>query len=191
MANRTYLSCTDTPAKYQDLDAKNVNCAASYMVPVFWYILFNENNLVQTSTPCDDDEPDFEYSWLLAKKHDAISLAKSRLPVLIDVFVADVEVIFNTWLGYIESCSGNYICVETCELVMMDDEPSVYTKQANNCIRALSEPLVIEKGFLFKKKQANPKWAELLGQAEISDMSKLPEIEKLCGYSWENPVPWD
>jgi hypothetical protein len=191
MANRTYLTCTDSPSKYQELDAKNVSCAASYMVPVFWYMLFDENNIISTSTPCDDDEPDFKYDWLLINKDDGIKLAKSRVDTLINVFGESIADPFNTFIGFLESLNGTNLVVETCELVMMDEKPSKYTIEAKRCISAFSQPPIIEKGFFKKKAQANPNWVTLLGQAEINSMSKTPSVDKLCGYSWESSVPWE
>ncbi|HED35054.1 MAG TPA: hypothetical protein ENJ08_12720 [Gammaproteobacteria bacterium] len=153
-------------------------------------MLFDENNLEQALTPCDD-EPDFKYDRLSRIKDEGIALARSRLPALKEIFGQEIEEVFYIWLNFIESLSGKYIFVETCELVMMSEKSSIYKKEAKNCIRAFSESLIIERGFLFKKKQASPKWTILFGQAEISDVSKLPEAVKLCGYSWESKVPWE
>jgi len=191
MANRAYLTCTDSPSKYQDLDGKDVSCAASYIVPIFWYALFSEYDLVTTSTPCDDDEPDLKYSWLITSKVEGINLAKSRIGALIDVFGESINEPFNVFIVFLDSLQGSSLVVETCELVIMDESLTKFSNEAEKCISAFSEPPIVEKGFFKKKAQVNPNWAALLGQAEINSMSESPPVDKLCGYSWETPVPWE
>jgi hypothetical protein len=190
MANRTYLICTDTPSKYRDLDGKNVSCAASYMVPVFWYMLFDEDNITSTSTPCDDDEPDFKYDWLITNKDGGIQLAKSRVDALINVFGDSIVEPFNTFIAFLESLKGVNLVVDTWELVIMDEKPSKYTKEAKQCISAFSQLPIIDRGFFKKEIQVNKNWALLLSQADIYSMAETPSVDKLCGYSWESSVPW-
>jgi hypothetical protein len=189
MANRTYLSACNTLPKYQNLEGSGVACAASYMIPIFWYMLFKPENITKSSTPCDEDEPDFEYDRLIAKRLEAIEVAKGRLPILAQILSYDPTPLFNTWIEFITNSDGGYVFVESCELAMMDDV-SVFSKQALNCIEAFSESPTTKKGLIFKKDQVNPKWAELFGQAEISDMANIEEY-KLAGYSWEKEVPWE
>lgn len=191
MANRAYLICTDKPVKYDSLNGKDVCSAASYMVPLFWYMLFNETDVVSSSTPCDDEEPDFIYYSLITSKTEGIKLAKSRIDSLTGIFGESIIEQFNIWGSYLESLKGASVVVETCELAMMDDDPSKFKNELIQCIAAFSQPSRITKGFFKKKVQASPSWAVLLGQADISSMSEVPEIYKLCGYSWENPVPWE
>ncbi len=191
MANRTYLSCTDAPPRYVELDGKKVSCAASYMVPVFWYMLFDESSLVPASTPCDGDDPDFEYDRLVTARQEGIRLARSRVDALKGLFGEAICEPFDTFVSFLESQPGETLVVETCELAMMDEIPTKYSAEARRCMAAFSQSPIVEKGFFKKKTRVNPNWLALLGQANIESMSESPAVENLCGYSWETPVPWE
>jgi|SRR5690554_1096032 len=190
MANRTYLYCSDKPVKYIDLGAEIIISAANYMVPVFWYMLFDESCIEKVSTPCDDNEPDFNYFRLCAPKASSIERAKQRISSLSNVLGAGIMEQFNQFIDHLMVQPGQWVVVETCELAMMDTSAHNHKKEAKKCVKAFSQELIIQKGFFKKRPVVNPNWVVLLGQANISGTDHHP-IESLCGYSWQNSVPWE
>ncbi|WP_409525991.1 hypothetical protein [Nitrincola sp. MINF-07-Sa-05] len=191
MANRTYLYCSEKPVKYIELDAAIVISAASYMVPVFWYMLFDTSDIEKASTPGDDDEPDFKYYRLVADRASSIECAKQRIDSVSSLLGAKIAEQFNQFLGLIEQQSGEKVVVETCELAMMDESPRTFKGEAIKCMKAFSQEPIVRKGLFRKESTANPNWVALLGQANISTDTEDKPIESLCGYSWKIPVPWE
>lgn len=191
MSNRTFLIISDNVPDFNYFNEDSVACAASYMIPVFWYMLFNDNNITKTlALSEDEEEDDFEYDRLVAPKSEAILLAKQRQPIICNVFDIDPTPLFNQWLDYISSLPGKYILVETLELVIMDESPDSFTDQALNCIKAFSEEIAQETGNEKTRRHLGAKWTELLAQADIEDLGNF-EDHHLAGYSWIKEIPWE
>lgn len=191
MANRTFLIASDNLESFCDFDEDKILCAASYMVPLFWYSLFDEADIQETILTGEDGEPDFKYHRLVTTPGEGIERSYSRLPALNEMFRDEILPLVSDWRDFIEKAEGKYIYIETCELVMMDEDYKAYYKQAKNCVSAFNEPFIVTKGVFKKTQEANPKWAELFGQAEISSFDTLPELASLFGYSWHRDVPWE
>lgn len=190
MANRSYLICTSSNYSYDSLNQDQVLCAASYMIPIFWYMLFEEKDLHLASVPCDAGEPNFEYSILSASKVKALSLAKSRLPKVIQLFGEKISEVFYVWLSHIEGISETTIVLETCELAMMSDL-AAYKNEVEQHISAFYANPISTQGFFKTKDTLNLNWKSMLEQAEISNTATMPDVYKLCGYSWVKDVPWE
>ena len=190
MANRSYLVCTSSEYNFSSLNENEVVCAANYMVPIFWYMLFDENDLVPVFVQGYDGEPDFNYDLLSTSKVKALSLAKSRLPLLLRVFGEEISQVFCIWLSHIEMLSESSLVLETCELAMMSDFGEFKT-EIEQYISAYSTDPMSRSGFFKVKKSLNGTWKSLLAQADISDVASIPDTYKLCGFSWVKNVPWE
>jgi hypothetical protein len=189
MANRTFLLRSNNIESYDSAHPESILCAASYSIPIFWYSLFDAEDAIIKKTPLEDGS-DYEYLAYSCSAKKGLESSLKRLPKLIEYFGGEVGVWHKLWKGFIESHSGDLLSVETVELVMMD-EPKVYEKHSKACIQAFNLPLFKTRGLIFKKKELNSNWYELLGQVEALDFLHELKDYMFCGYSWMEEVPWE
>jgi hypothetical protein len=178
MANRAYLYFDDKNVKYVDLQSPNVACAFDYGIPVFWYMLFAESDLVEASTPSPDGI-DFKYFRLVSNKEAAIDRAKSRIRTVANILGNEAVNLFNIWIEYIDSLPGTLLMLESCEICLMEKDADVYKQNAVDCIKA------------FSFSELNRYWQLLLSQSQIDEPDQNIEADRVCGYSWDKKVPWE
>lgn len=190
MANRAYLVSADKTGRYKELHANDVVCAGNYVVPVFWYMLFEESDAQEFRTPCDDGG-DYIYRGYAKERNAAAELAASRVPRLRELFKTDLGSIFNTWHAFVKEQHGELIILEPCELTWMDKKPTKHANESVKCINAFASPVTELRGLFKKKRRIHRNWEMLLVQANIPNVDEQPEIDSLCGFSWEKKVPWE
>lgn len=183
MANRTFLLSTDVPGRPVEGNRCDVLCAASYMIPVFWYMLFDQASVIIVSAETDDNVK-VEFPYLSKAGPAAIALARSRWEVVREVVGAEYDSLFETWLSYVAPKARGYLHCETGELwAMFDDTPS-FLRHLYLCFGALARAQPVA--------QSAP-WQELLGQANAWDGTAVAPAGafSFCGYSWDGEVPWE
>lgn len=175
MTNRTYLISCDEPVRYVDLTWPIVVCASDYAIPPLWLMLFGKDNVAEASTSFDDGS-DLLYSRLESDKSSAIARAKAQESVLAQLNWPEAKQTFGTWISHIERVPGSRVVVETCELAMMSADMVEFAQALLRGVTAFSTH---EKRGL----------EERLGALGLMDFTNR-EVSGLCGYAWENPVPW-
>ena len=180
MANRAYLLSDDKVTRYIDLQGNKVLCAANYMVPIFWYALFEETDMIEMSTPTDKGGK-YKYPVYAKKVKNAVDLAISRLPVIKENLKGESEKWFTIFHKYVNSQNGNLIIIDPCELTWMDEDINKYIKKSKECIRAFSTPFFEKKSHIFKELKLTKPWQTLLGQANITEIGNDMNIYNLCG----------
>ncbi|MFM9962650.1 MAG: hypothetical protein ACKV2Q_15675 [Planctomycetaceae bacterium] len=184
MANRTFLISTDVAAKPIDgQDRIEIQCAASYMIPVFWDTLFDRSSVITTSADTEDGEK-VEYPYLSRRAADAIAAAKTRWPALRQSLGFQYDKLFETWMGFVEQKSDGFLQCETVELWMMFDNTPSFQSHLEQCLGVFdTDPPDVQSAG----------WLELLGQANaLNDKRVAPAGEfSFCGYGWDVPVPWE
>jgi hypothetical protein len=183
MANRTFLLSTDLPTKPADGARVDILCAASYMIPLFWYMLFDQSSIISASAATEDGK-EVEYPYLSRSGNEAISAALARWPAVRAVVGPEHEPLFYTWHSFVEPRSKGFLQCETVELWMMFDDTASFVRHVELCLQALTQP--IGSGL-------SPAWRELLGQANVLNGEAVspPGSYSFCGYDWVHPVPWE
>lgn len=184
MANRTFLISTDMAAKPLDgQDRIEILCAASYMIPVFWYMLFDHSSIIAASADTEDGEK-VEYPYLSRRAADAIAVAKTRWPALRQSLGLQYDKLFETWMGFVEKKSDGFLQCETVELWMMFDDTTSFRDHVGKCLDVFDRSSPDVK---------SAEWQELLGQANaLNGGTVAPAGDfSFCGYGWDVPVPWE
>jgi hypothetical protein len=183
MANRTFLLSNDSPGRPAEGDRNEILCAASYMIPVFWYMLFDRASVINVEVDAEDGRK-VEYPYLSKPGADAISLVNSRWNAVKRAIGHEHDALFQTWLSYVTPKSQGYLQCETGELWMMFDDTPTFLRHVELCMSAFSEALPIGQ---------SAAWQELLGQANAWDGAKLSPADtfSFCGYAWVAEVPWE
>lgn len=183
MANRTFLLSTNSLERPAESERNEVLCAASYMIPIFWYMLFDRASVITVAADTEDGEK-VEYPYLSKAGADAILLAKSRWNDVRHAIGPDHEAIFQTWLNFVTPKSQGYLQCETAELWMMFDDTPTFLLHIELCLNAFSEALPIVR---------SAAWQELFGQANAWNGAKVSPAGtfSFCGYAWDVAVPWE
>jgi len=183
MANRTFLLSTDLSKRPAEGDRNDILCAASYMIPVFWYMLFDQESVVNVTADAEDGGK-VEYPYLSKAGPDAISLANSRWNVVRRAIGSEHDALFQTWLNYVTLKSQGYLQCETGELWMMFDDTPTFLRHVELCMSSYADALPIAQ---------SAAWQELLGQANAWDGAKVSPAGtfSFCGYAWDVKVPWE
>lgn len=184
MANRTFLISTDVASKPIDgQDRIEIQCAASYMIPAFWYMLFDRSSVI-TANADTEDGGKVDYPYLSRRATEAIAAAKARWPSFRQSLGTQYENLFETWMGFVEKKSTGFLQCETVEFWMMFDDTPSFESHLGQCLSAFdaNPPLVQSAG-----------WQELLNQANAWDGKTVAPAGdfSFCGYGWDNPVPWE
>jgi len=182
MSNRTFLLSTNSAARAAEGVHDEILCAASYMIPVFWYMLFDHASVTYAAADTEDGGK-VEYPYLSKAGPDAISLAQSRWSVVRQAIGPQHDTAFQTWLNFVAPKSRGYLQCETGELWMMFDDTPKFLRHVELCLSAFSEaPPIVQSAA----------WQELLGQANAWDGGVSPAGRfSFCGYAWETQVPWE
>lgn len=184
MANRTFLITTPGEDKpVEEVETTTILCAASYMIPVYWYMLFDAASVKYGAVTTEDGWRRM-YPYLSGRTDQVVARARGRLDHVVQTIGASQTTLFETWANYIASTSQAHVHVETLELwAMFDDTPSL-EKHLATCLAAFDSTRPVEQ---------SPEWQELLGQANAWDGKAVSPAGafSLCGYSWDAKVPWE
>ena len=188
MANRTFLLATDEPYSGLRADADvapGILAAASYMIPVFWYALFDESCLAQR-TAAGADGGTVVYPVFQSTRPDALERLTAFQERSRSLFASVQPSLFSAYAAFLQSAPGRWFAVEPVELWMMH-EAATAEAGFRTCLRAVQQaPEATAPGI-----SAGADWQALLDQAGIRLKAAKPiEPVSLCGYAWEKPVPW-
>ena len=186
MANRTYLIQSNSPEPADYDPSKDILAGGSYMVPVFWYALFDPQSIIDKMVDMDDGTK-VPYPCLLTTTTMARSRFAERSDLLRLFLPNSVGSSIDDFAKLLESVDAAYIHLETIELWMMD-EPEKFRPHVEKCLNAFDPSKGAFVADLFKTAD----WIELIDQAGI-DPAALSGTDPslLTGYSWVRPVPWE
>jgi hypothetical protein len=186
MANRTYLIQSNSPEPAEYDPDKDILAGGSYMVPVFWYALFDRQSIFDKMVDLDDGTK-VPYPYLLTTTTMARSRFAERIDLLRLFLPKSVGSSIDHFLKLLEGVDASHLHLETIELWMIG-EPEEFRPHVERCLNAF-DPL---EGTFVADLLKTPDWVELMDQAGI-DPTDLGDIDPslLTGYSWVRPVPWD
>ncbi|MEZ6069179.1 MAG: hypothetical protein R3C10_02675 [Pirellulales bacterium] len=192
MANRVFLLASDRlTLSYQEADDDEVVCASSYMLPLYWMMLFDGDSIVEAEVVDEDGMP-ISYPRLVAPAEKALPLARTRWSSLESIIGESHKRSFSQFIQYLEGRSGEFVQVETYELWMMYEEGEFLPLLGEMLNAFNSDPLAV-RGW-FKRKWVSSTWEKFLSHViTFKTLDNLQDIEtyRLCGYSWIQPVPWE
>jgi len=183
LANHTFLLTTNSRTKPPESAADvQILCAGSYMIPVFWYMLFERSSLID-ATAEEEDGGTVEYPYLSRPSAEALAAARSRWPAVRQVIGREFKDLFQTWLGFVEENAAEYLQCETVELWMMDADTPGFVREVETCLRAFTE---------LPSLKDSAAWKGLLAQANAcNDKGVAPAGNfSFCGFAWELETPW-
>ncbi len=183
MANRTFLLSTDSPAKPENGVRIEILCAASYMIPVFWYMLFDRSSVITVVADAEDGGK-LEYPYFTRLGFEAVAAATSHWSNVRRAIGSKHDGLFEMWINYLTHKSQGYLQCETAELWMMFDDTPSFLHHVELCMTALSES---------RPAGESVAWQELLVQANAWDGKEVSPAGSFsfCGYEWEAKVPWE
>lgn len=152
------------------------------MIPVYWYSLFDSESIIEAVETAENET--FRYPYLSKPTDKALELSRSRIPSMRELFGSAFNVTYEVWFDFLAKNSQGYLQCETFELWAMFDDKNPFDSHLRKCLAAFASKLTMP---------LNESWAELVGQANAYDGKRI-EIAgsfSLCGYSWEQPVPWE
>ena len=86
MSNRAYLASVDKrPCPMEEIPDGQSLCESKYSIPLFWYMLFDRESIVNSQERVDRGEGGEEivhYPVMSARAEDALGLARSRWPAV-------------------------------------------------------------------------------------------------------------
>src|SRR5436190_24295426 len=120
MANRTYLIQSNSPEPADYDPSKDILAGGSYMVPVFWYALFDHRSIFDKMVDLDDGTK-IPYPFLVT----TTTLARSRFAErtdLLRLFLSEsMASSVRDFAKLLEGVEASHIHLETIELWMMDE----------------------------------------------------------------------
>lgn len=185
MANRTFLISADSPTKPKEGERFEIICAASYMIPLFWHMLFDRTSIVRASDTIEGGETVDSYPCYSSKVSEAVARALNRWPLVEKVIGPKYIELFKTWLNHVESKSRGFLHCETYEFGQMFELTSTFERHLDLCENALSDSNPVAE---------SEAWQELLGQANVGwDGTQVNPAGtfSFAGYAWESLVPWE
>jgi hypothetical protein len=112
MANRAFLVQADGPPSPTDaVQEEKILCAASYTIPVFWFMLFDANSIMELEAPTEDDGV-IRYHCLFAPREHALHIAQSRWPTVQNAIGPSYETLFKTFYEFIKAAPDRYVHCE-------------------------------------------------------------------------------
>lgn len=193
MANRSFLVRVDQrPCPMDRVKEDQVLCAASYTIPVFWFMLFDSGSIVETQARDEDEAGVVEYPCLSAVTEEALQLAYSRWAVVEKAIGPTYKPLFRTFCEFIKAVSGGYVQCETAELWMMEADTDAFLSYLHERLSAFDEPLYQRAGFFGLRKAISKSWNALLMESNAVSNKRIASAkpESLCGYGWVREVPW-
>jgi hypothetical protein len=188
MANNTFLISTMSPEKpvFGHDRHKDRLLWASYSIPLFWYMLFDENAIVSVPSPRGGGGP---YWALSTPSGDGLALARRRWPDVCQVLGKETDSLFTAWAELMEANAAAFLHCETFELSGMSSTKSAFKCELQTCIQAFDNIPPLPEG----RPTLNRWWLLLLGQCAA--LGKDETIRPLgdfsyCGIGWALEVPW-
>jgi hypothetical protein len=196
MANNTILVSTASPVKprfgeWRRGRPSELLLAANCCIPLFWYMLFDEQGLIQVAYAEETDSDPKTYTALSGATSEALALARSRWPRVRDVLGAGCDDLFERWFGFVAANANPYLHCETWEWSWLWRTPRAFESHLRTCIRAFAHTPRSRRG----RPALNKWWREILGQCAAidrcsDDIHPLGEFT-YCGHSWgDYVIPW-
>jgi hypothetical protein len=188
MSAYTFLLSTDSPQKPPEREASRYELLhAQYCIPVFWYMLFDEESIVRVRYDgAEVDEPT-DYPALSKPTRDALALASFRWPGVREVLGGSADGLFGQWVGHVEGQAAGFLHCETWDWFGQFQTYREFAQELRTCIRAFDRPPARRKG----RRVLNRWWDNLLDQCqaldEQGDVRPLGDFT-YCGYG--KGVPW-
>lgn len=197
MANNALLISTASPTKppfgeWKRGRKSELLIAANDCIPLFWYMLFDEEAIVRSEPPEDEEVGEGAYAALTKTSAEALALARSRWTRVRLVLGTGTDDLFQRWSGFVEANARAYIHCETWEWSWLFKGSRAFESHLRTCLRAFAHVPRLRK----EVPALNKWWRELLGQCAVIDR-RSDDIHPLgefsyCGYSWSDyVVPWD
>src|SRR5205823_4959409 len=106
---------------------------AAMSIPVFWYMLYDEDSL--TLGP-EHDNPDRSYLHMTTPTAEGLARAESRWTAVRDVLGGSVGSLFRTWVSFVREKASTYIHCETAEWFWMFDTHEKFEQELCLCLAA-------------------------------------------------------
>ena len=179
MSSHTTLYSTPVPTKPLARQCPDGGLlTASYSIPVFWYMLFDERCIVYGPS----DEPDCPpYPHLTTTTAEGLARAERRWEVTEHVFGRQIRVLFRTWLGFVRDHASDYLHCETDEWCWMFETTAAFEAELRACLAAFAH-IPDGRGW-------NDHWKRLFSQAHASRSRQLGNLS-YCGSALSFEVPW-
>ena len=164
------------------------------MIPLFWYMLFTEESVLPAPHWSDDeDDVGGTYPYLVTDTASALARSRASWPRLQEVIGAAHAELFETWMAFLRTQSSGYLHCETRELDWMSDGEAELETEIRRCLAAFDLAPFEPRRVPWQRRVLANSWMSLLSQAAISTEQLPGNIppESLCGYAWEEPVPWE
>jgi hypothetical protein len=188
MSNNTFLLSTQSPEKPvvgEDRLADRL-LWASYSIPLFWYMLFDEDDIVSAPAGSGGGGP---YWALSTAAGEGITRARRRWPKVHQVLGAQTERLFALWAQLVEANAKTFIHCETYEWAGMFSTKGAFKRELRTCIQAFDHiPPPGRDGPIL-----NRWWRVLLEQcAALGEGETIRPLGDFsyCGVGWSFKVPW-
>ncbi len=126
MANWSYLHVSDAsynpgPEEYKI----NSLYQGKYLVPIFWYLLFESDDFViyKQMIECDSEDKIVSYPGFTTERQIALKRLNNKRPFLNSYFTKEVLSSLDSFIEKIEDINEKFITVEAREISMMYEEP--------------------------------------------------------------------
>jgi hypothetical protein len=169
MGNETYLISTVAPSK-PSFDAcassqgGELLLAAKNSIPLFWYMLFDQESLVPSEGLAESGEV-MGYFALSNPTAAALARARSRWPRVRVVLGTGTDDLFARWTDFVEKHAAAFVHCETWEWSWLFQTPRAFQSHLRACLAAFDHVPKVRKG----RPALNRWWRELLGQCEALD----------------------
>jgi hypothetical protein len=193
VSNHTFLYSTQKPTKplYGECPEKGRVLMAAVSIPVFWYMLFDEDCLAPGAEPRDVGKT---YLHLTTRTAKGLALARKRWRGVAPLVGRHLDTLFKTWAAFVREKSDTHIHCETYEWFWMFETHDKFETELRTCLAAFHH-IPKREG---KDLNLTPEWDKLLGQAHVGRVgygSRKGELEPLgnlsyCGFGYHFEVPW-
>jgi hypothetical protein len=166
MGNDTFLISTATPSKppFGAWDAGKPLLRAKNSIPLFWYMLFDQQSLVPAEG-WNDTGAVMGYQALSNSSSAALAMARSRWPRVRGVLGTGTDDLFVRWTDFMAKHSSDFVHCETWEWSWLFKTPRAFRSHLLVCIAAFDHVPRSRRG----QPALNRWWRELLGQCGAVD----------------------